>query len=124
MLDDTQPFPLFGQHFRAMDGGVTEFDGKRTGSISPRQSNLTAGLQTQGSSMSMAIEHQGSGGRHNSVTMSGLTPTQYSSMAMPISTGKSIPRRESQAGSMMNGLSYGGFSMSSWIHDEYAIALS
>ena len=105
-----------------MDDGVTEFDGKLTGSISPRQSNLTAGLQTHGSSMAMAIEHQRPVGRHNSVTMSGLTPTNYSGMAMPISAGRSIPRRESQAGSMMNGLSYGGFSMSSWIHDEYAIA--
>ena len=60
--------------------------------------------------------------RHDSISMSGLTPQQYSSGAMPISVngaGRQQQRRESNAaGSMMGGMSWGGVSMSSWIHDE------
>ena len=60
-------------------------------------------------------------GRHDSISMSGLTP-QYGSGAVPISvngSGRNMPRRESMAGSMAGGMSWGGVSMSSWVRDEY-----
>ena len=60
--------------------------------------------------------------RHDSISMSGLTPQQYTGGAMPISmngAGRQQQRRESNAaGSMMAGMSWGGVSMSSWIRDE------
>jgi hypothetical protein len=70
---------------------------------SPR-SNLTSALQNDTDSRTRA----------DSITMSGLTP-QFPG-GMPIN---SHPRRESLAGSMMGGISWGGVSMSSWIRDEY-----
>ena len=51
--------------------------------------------------------------------MSGLGP-YYGSGAQPISMNTSNrPRRESVAGSLVNGMSWGGVSVSSWIRDEY-----
>ena len=118
-----QPFPLFEQFGSAMDGEPSRFVGNKEDSLSPRQSNLTAQFQTDYDRsyepIAMDISNPSQRYRQNSVSMSGLTPTQYSGVAMPISTGKSIPRRESLAGSMMHGLSFGGISMGSWVHDEY-----
>ena len=105
-----------------MDGEPARFEGKKEDSLSPRQSNLTAQLQTDYDRsydhMGMDISNPSDRYSQNSVSMSGMTPTQYSGVAMPISTGKSNPRRESIAGSMMHGVSFGGVSMGSWVHDE------
>ena len=63
-------------------------------------------------------------GRHDSISMSGLTP-QYGSGAVPISvngSGRNMNRRESIAGSMVGGISWGGVSMNSWVRDEYVHA--
>lgn len=38
--------------------------------------------------------------------------------AQPISMNREKPRRESLAGSMVGGMSWGGVSVSSWVRDE------
>lgn len=125
------PFPLFGQS-PPSDRMACEIAPRgiaiRHSSASPRQSNLTSALQsTSGNeqrpfdpNMSNGANKLGTG-RHDSVSMSGLTP-QYTSGAMPITMnnpGRHQQRRESNAaGSMMAGMSWGGVSMNSWIHEE------
>lgn len=103
---------------------------QRQNSTSPRQqtSNLTSALQsTNGNEVRSAAMLVGGGasgksampsGRKDSISMGGLTP-QFGSSALPISGGgRSQGRRESGAGSLMNGMSWGGVSMNSWIRDE------
>lgn len=74
--------------------------------------------------MNMVYGHGKSAGgsRHDSVgAMPGLGP-HYGSGALPISVSGSHrgqPRRESIAGSLVGGMSWGGVSVGSWIRDEY-----
>ena len=131
-------FPLFAQSppRDAIMGGSSPISigtQSRGAHASPEQhtSNLTSALQSSTgnelrSSSSMFV---GSGkgtssgtGRHDSMTggMSGLTP-QYGTGAQPISMNSSNrgqPRRESMAGSMAGGMSWGGVSVGSWLRDE------
>ena len=107
----------------------------RNVSASPQHrhsSNLTFALQsTTGNELrpSSAMSINGgngkvqASGRHDSLTagMPGFG-SQYSSGAIPISMNNSNrdkPRRESLAGSMVGGMSWGGTSVGSWIRDEY-----
>ena len=122
---EESPFPLFGQSPPPPDSMASETApmgiAMRQNSNSPHHSNLTSGLQeTSGNSMRVDANGGKGSGRHDSVSMSGLTP-QYTSGAMPISMSNSRQqRRESNAaGSMMGGMSWGGVSMNSWIRDEY-----
>ncbi|MCJ1321980.1 Transcriptional regulator of ribosomal biogenesis proteins [Xylographa vitiligo] len=136
-LEDSA-FPLFGQSpprdtMMGRSSPISIGMQSRTGHTSPgpHTSNLTSALQsTTGnelrSSPSMFV---GSGkgksfgtGRHDSVSggMSGLTP-QYGTGAQPISmsgSNRGQPRRESIAGSMANGMSWGGVSVGSWLRDD------
>ena len=134
-------FPLFGQSppRDTMMGGSSPISigtQSRSGQTSPGQhtSNLTSALQsTTGnelrSSPSM-FNSSGKGksfgtGRHDSMSggMSGLTP-QYGTGAQPISmsgSNRGQPRRESVAGSMAGGMSWGGVSVGSWLRDEYVL---
>ncbi|MCJ1309663.1 Transcriptional regulator of ribosomal biogenesis proteins [Agyrium rufum] len=100
---------------------------------SPRNlqnSNLTSALQSttgngRRSSLTASIMagngKYGAGGRHDSVgATSGMGPS-YGTGAQPISMGSSNrprDRRESVAGSMTNGMSWGGVSVGSWIRDD------
>ena len=125
-------FPLFGQSppCESMAGGTAPIGiAIRHDSASPRHSNLTSALQhTSGNEIRQSELMVGHGtnkmgsSRHDSISMSGLTPQYYSSGAVPISmnnAGRQQQRRESNAaGSMMGGMSWGGVSMSSWIRDE------
>lgn len=55
----------------------------------------------------------------------GMSGSQLGSGAQPISVNASSrqkPRRESLAGSMVTGMSWGGNSVGSWIRDEYVTA--
>lgn len=57
--------------------------------------------------------------------MGGIAGSQSGSGAQPISVNapsREKPRRESLAGSMVTGMSWGGNSVGSWIRDEYVIA--
>ena len=44
--------------------------------------------------------------------------SRHGSGAQPISMNRDKPRRESLAGSMVGGMSWGGVSVSSWVRDE------
>lgn len=137
-LDDSA-FPLFGQSppSERMLGGSSPISiatQSRGGLASPSYptSNLTSALQsTTGNGLrpsSSAYAGGGKGkisgtGRHDSLSAgaSGLTP-QYGNGAQPISmtgSNKGQLRRESLAGSVAAGMSWGGVSVGSWLRDEY-----
>lgn len=94
----------------------------------PPTSNLTLALETTAvnegrptSAMDITGHSRGSGSGYGGGT-SGL---QFSSRAQPISVNaasREKPRRESLAGSMVTGMSWGGSSVGSWIRDEYGAA--
>ena len=137
-LEDST-FPLFGlspPRDKMIDVGsipISIATQVGDGPVSPRQqtSNLTSALQSStGNEVrpSPLINVGGGnskGGRHDSlgVSISGLTPQYGGSGAQPISmtgSSRSRQRRESIAGSMAGGMSWGGVSVGSWIRDEYA----
>lgn len=127
-------FPLFEQRpsdVMAANSSAIGIAMQHNNNSAPRQqtSNLTSALQSN-SGLGQRPLHEsnnpnnttksGATGRHDSISMAGLTP-QYGSGAQPISVGgpgRSQPRRESGAGSMMGGMSWGGVSMNSWVRDE------
>ncbi|MCJ1403709.1 Transcriptional regulator of ribosomal biogenesis proteins [Xylographa trunciseda] len=133
-LEDSA-FPLFGQSppRDTMMGGSSPISIGTQSRTSPGQhtSNLTSALQaTTGNELrpspSMFIgsgKGKSSGtGRHDSMSggMSGLTP-QYGTGAQPITmtgSNRAQPRRESMAGSMAGGMSWGGVSVGSWLRDD------
>ena len=108
----------------------------RFNSTSPRNqaSNLTFALQEAGANdyQNSAITFSNSnggnggnegregrlsvGGRHDSIG-NGYGSSYYGTGARPISM-KDRPRRESNTGSFVNGMSWGGVSVGSWIRDE------
>ncbi|KAK4979470.1 Transcriptional regulator of ribosomal biogenesis proteins, partial [Elasticomyces elasticus] len=134
--DDDDTFPLFPSSPRVHSGGMTgpaspiNIATPRGGSSSPRNqtSNLTAQLNDAGADARSASNMNGAGrngnelrppiGRHESFSMLLGTP-QNGSEARPISV-RNGPRRESNAlaGSYMNGMSWGGLSVGSFIRDE------
>lgn len=64
--------------------------------------------------MQGANGRDGGAGRHESFGAgAGARPISMES------ANRERPRRESQAGSMMGGMSWGGVSVGSWIRDEY-----
>lgn len=135
-LEDST-FPLFGEpspecEMAGRSSPINITTPSRTTPTSPRHlqaSNLTSALQSttgneirSSSAMNMVYgQGKGAGGaRHDSVG-SGLGP-HYGSGALPISMSGSHrgqPRRESIAGSLVGGMSWGGVSVGSWIRDEY-----
>jgi len=94
----------------------------------PQTSNLTSALQTTSgnecrptSAMDVTGQSRGSGSGYGG----GLSGSQLGSRAQPISVNaasREKPRRESLAGSMVTGMSWGGNSVGSWIRDEYGAA--
>lgn len=128
-FEDTT-FPLFNESSPILNMGsrTTPIDitsPSRAGSPrSTQTSNLTSALQsTSGNevrpvtAMDMSgTPFRGFGG------FGGATPGSQHSGAQPISVNASNrekSRRESLAGSMLTGLSWGGTSVGSWIRDEY-----
>lgn len=102
----------------------------RFGSNSPQNqtSNLTSALREAGAGRNNHLDapstHQNGQDLHRpslsarNDSMSGLGGSFYGSGARPISM-KDRPRRESNAmNSLVNGLSWGGVSVGSWIRDE------
>ena len=132
-FEEDSNFLLFGQspprQTMAHGSSPIAIGVPRNNSTSPRTSNLTYALQAKaaadlrpspGTNFDSNPHRSSTSGRHDSISMSGLTP-QYGSGAVPISvnnSGRNQPRRESLAGSMMGGMSWGGVSMNSWIRDE------
>lgn len=131
-------FPLFPSsppphhtHLRDMAQAASPIDiatPPRFGSNSPQNqtSNLTSALREAGATRNTdtpSIHHNGVdahrptlGARNDSI--GGLTGSFYGTGARPISM-KDRPRRESNTmNSLVNGLSWGGVSVGSWIRDE------
>ena len=131
-------FPLFGQSpprpgMAARSSPINITNKPYSSLTSPRQqqtSNLTNALHSTtgngrrpsnaANAMTSNVRYMGNGngtGRHDSMgTSSGLAP--YSGGAQPISMNRTQQRRESIAGSLANGMSWGGVSVGSWIRDE------
>lgn len=127
-FEDT-PFPLFNDPAPFLDMGsrITPIDiASSSRAASPRSaqtSNLTSALQsTSGNearpttAMDMSgTPFKGFGG------FGGATPGSQHGGAQPISmnvSNREKPRRESLAGSMVTGMSWGGNSVGSWIRDD------
>ena len=135
LCDDS--FPLFEQASGVDGAGAVGMDdgmgipmgGHVQTSPRPNTSTLTSALQsTSGNELrtmpagsnAMSYGKPSGSSRHDSISMSGLTP-QYTSGAVPIAGNRNAHyqgRRESNAGSLMSGMSVGGISMNSWIRDE------
>lgn len=107
----------------------------RHSSSSPatKTSNLTSALQSatlnQGrEGMTIPPSRDGAAaleasnpGRHDSFS-TGISASHWTSGSKPISMNnpnREKPRRESVAGSLVGGMSWGGVSVGSWIRDEY-----
>lgn len=131
---DDPLFPLFSSSppDHAMAGRTSPIDiATRQTSASPRgqqASNLTSALQGANggdrSTVAMNINgsssngFRGSSGRQDSI---GNGMSQWGNGTKPISVNgpeRDKPRRESIAGSLVGGMSWGGVSVGSWIRDE------
>ena len=122
-------FPLFNDPSEQLDMG------SRTNPIdittmsrhgSPRSSNLTSALQTTSGNEAKPISAMDDSGAQFKGFGSGFggagSGSQFGGGAQPISmnaSNREKPRRESLAGSMVTGMSWGGNSVGSWIRDEY-----
>lgn len=136
-LEDST-FPLFNEHLSAQEDMGTrtapiDFAAPSTNRFS-QTSNLTSALRmTTGNearpSSAMTISN-GRGadsqtGQRDSLSVADASESYNA--AEPISMNASSrdrPRRESLAGSMVAGMSWGGNSVSSWIRDEYVCPCS
>ena len=97
----------------------------------PFTSNLTSALQSTSANEARPTQAMSTGSakgsntglpRRDSLTGPGSYYEYYNSGAQPISMNsahKERPRRESLAGSMVSGMSWGGVSVGSWVRDEY-----
>jgi len=122
-------FPLFGDPIMTNMANSTPIDIDTSSSRHNQASNLTSALQsTTGNEMrptqAMSIvgadaKMNGFGNGRDSLTsaMAGVD-SRHGSGAQPISMNREKPRRESLAGSMVGGMSWGGVSVSSWVRDE------
>lgn len=127
-------FPLFPSlsSSNKMTGPAAPIDiATRQTSVSPpgqQASNLTSALQkANNGERTSSVSHNNSVGlsvfkappsRKDSVT---TTAAQWGNGTMPISvsgSNRDKPRRESLAGSLVGGMSWGGVSVGSWIRDE------
>lgn len=123
-------FPLFPSS--KMTGPAAPIDiATRQTSVSPpgqQASNLTSALQkANNGERNSSVSHNNSVGlsvfkappsRKDSVT---TAAAQWGNGTMPISvsgSNRDKPRRESLAGSLVGGMSWGGVSVGSWIRDE------
>lgn len=136
-------FPLFGQSPPNHDmvertSPIDIATSSRHGSASPRvqqTSNLTTALHSTTGNESRQTSAMNIGasngkafptgfGRNDSLggSHSGMgTGSQYGTGAQPMSMNipnRGYPRRESLAGSLVGGMSWGGVSVGSWIRDE------
>lgn len=69
--------------------------------------------------------HPGFGRRDSLTGALAASGSHYGSGAQPISmsnANRERPRRESLAGSMVSGMSWGGISVGSWVRDEYGFS--
>lgn len=128
-FEDTT-FPLFNEPppMLTMGSRTTPIDiTSSSRADSPRNtqtSNLTSALQsTSGNDVRPATVMDMSGTPFRGFGgFGGTTPGSQHSGAQPISmnaSNREKSRRESLAGSMLTGLSWGGNSVGSWIRDEY-----
>lgn len=132
--EDEHDFPLFPSPpaSRKMTGPAAPIDiATRQTSVSPpgqQASNLTSALQKAGNSERPgSLAHSGGVGlsvfkapppRKDSV---GAPTSQWGNGTKPISvsgSNRDKGRRESLAGSLVGGMSWGGVSVGSWIRDE------
>ena len=124
-------FPLF------QDSSVPDQNMDMHSAVAPRRhqtSNLTSALQsTSGNETrptpAMNISsgkgpHSGMGHRDSLSSGLAASGSHHGSGTHPISmnsANRERPRRESLAGSMVSGMSWGGISVGSWVRDEYEI---
>ncbi|CRG89325.1 Transcription factor SFP1 [Talaromyces islandicus] len=134
--DDIQPFPLFPSpplDAYTMSGQSMPFDiAARQTSVSPpgqQASNLTSALQKAASNdrpgsfsnpaaTSASAVYKAAAARKDSM---GASMAQWGNGTKPISvmgSNREKPRRESLAGSLVGGMSWGGVSVGSWIRDD------
>ena len=134
-------FPLFGDQYEAesmLASRATPVDIPKSAMDSPMASrahytsNLTTALQSTSGNEARATQavniSSGNGNgkgygngvmRRESVGGMSAYSSHYGSGAQPIAMNSSSkPRRESIAGSLVAGMSFGGVSVSSWIRDE------
>jgi transcription factor SFP1 len=129
--DDLVPFPLFPSSppERTMDLDLSP----RAAATSPsgqQASNLTSALQRAGEPL--GFESTNNWGAAPSAVLRanaarkesfGANMAQWGNGSKPImmtGSNREKPRRESLAGSLVGGMSWGGVSVGSWIRDEYA----
>lgn len=91
----------------------------------PHTSNLTSALQST-SNESQAMNIINGNGPHSSLShrdsLTGAmaaSGSYHGTGAQPISVNRQKPRRESFAGSLVSGMSFGGVSVGSFVRDEY-----
>lgn len=121
-------FPLFSDPMTASMVNSTPIDIATSSSRHNQASNLTSALQsTTGNEMrpaqAMSIagsesKTNGFGHRDSFTSAMAGVDSRHGSGAQPISMNGEKPRRESLAGSMVGGMSWGGISVSSWVRDE------
>lgn len=127
---ETPTFPLFDEGVvqDGMGGRATPMDiatSARDGSRFPNSTTAlhpTTGNETRPSG---AMDIKGGSSKGAMSTVFGRRDSVARSGAQPISMNTSSrerPRRESLAGSMVTGMSWGGTSVGSWIRDEYVEA--
>ena len=133
-LDDST-FPLFPSSppNQIMAGPAAPIDiTTRQASISPpgqQASNLTSALQRAGNGERSAHDAHAHGPSSNASKINvarkesfGASMAQFGNGTKPITvngSNREKPRRESLAGSLVGGMSWGGVSVGSWIRDEY-----
>lgn len=137
-FDEDNSFPLFPSsppESSKMTGAAAPIDiATRQTSVSPpgqQASNLTSALQRAGNGerLGSISSPNGTSGsmfkspvaRKDSLSAS---MTQWGNGTKPISvsgSNRDKPRRESLAGSLVGGMSWGGISVGSWIRDEYVL---
>ncbi|KAJ9225371.1 C2H2 transcription factor [Paecilomyces variotii] len=127
-------FPLSPPEHSKMTGPAAPLDisGRQT-SVSPpgqQASNLTSALQKAGNGERLGSFSNAAGNNFNSFKANvarkdSITATmaQWGNGTKPISVSgsnrdKQQPRRESLAGSLVGGMSWGGISVGSWIRDD------
>lgn len=137
--DENTSFPLFPslpQDAGTMNGQAAPIDiATRQTSVSPpgqQASNLTSALQKAANSNNERVGSiPSASGANNGVALKtaavrkdslGASMAQWGNGTKPISvsgSNRDKPRRESLAGSLVGGMSWGGVSVGSWIRDEY-----
>lgn len=136
---DYSSFPLFPSSPPdpyTMDNRTPPIDiSSRQASKSPpgqQASNLTSALQRAATGDRSDVSSNWNGTSATAMKSSaaarkesfGATMAQYGNGTKPITmagSNRDKPRRESLAGSLVGGMSWGGVSVGSWIRDEYVI---